>query len=130
MSGETIMIVEDNLVNLKLAQVFLKKLGYYVISATDANEALMLLKDHKPKLILMDLQLPGIDGLQLTKLLKANPQTRNISIIALTAYAMKGDEEKAAQAGCDAYMTKPFDTRELPRLIRRLLNKELVTDRT
>ena len=130
MTGETIMIVEDNLVNLKLAQVFLKKQGYHVISATDANEALMLLKDNKPQLILMDLQLPGIDGLQLTKLLKANPQTRHIMVIALTAYAMKGDEDKAKQAGCDAYMTKPFDTRELPKLINRLLNKELVTDRT
>jgi CheY-like chemotaxis protein len=126
MTGETILVVEDNLVNLKLAQVFLKKHGYNVLSATDANEALMILKDHKPKLILMDLQLPGIDGLQLTKLLKNNPQTKDIIIIALTAYAMKGDEEKAKVAGCVAYVTKPFDTRTLPDLIACFLNREFV----
>ncbi len=126
MTGETILVIEDNVVNLKLAQVFLKKHGFNVLSATDADEALMVLKDHKPKLILMDLQLPGIDGLQLTKLLKSSPQTKDIIIVALTAYEAEGDEDKAKLAGCDAYVTKPFDTKTLPDLIACFLNREFV----
>ena len=117
MSGNSILIVEDNLINMKLLKVLLLKHQYDVTTAMDAEEALRLLTDFLPTLILMDLQLPGMDGLSLTRQLKSDPRTRHIIIIALTAYAMKGDEEKALSAGCDGYITKPFDTRTLPKMI-------------
>lgn len=113
-SNQSILIVEDNPTNLKLLRVLLHRHGYQVEVAVDAEEAMKLLKTYHPNLIMMDLQLPGMDGLELTKILKNNPETRDIKILALTAYAMKGDEEKAMQAGCDGYITKPFDTRDLP----------------
>ena len=109
MAGERILVVDDNLTNLKLARVVLTKKGYEVRTATDAAEALAALAVFRPRLILMDIQLPGVDGLALTRRLKADPATRGIPIVALTSYAMKGDEEKALRAGCDAYITKPID---------------------
>lgn len=87
----------------------------------DAEEAIKVLEGFEPHLILMDLQLPGMDGLTLTRLLKQDPSRRHIVVLALTAYAMKGDEEKAIAAGCDGYITKPIDTRSLPELIARHL---------
>ena len=118
-----ILIVDDNPANLKLVQVLLLSEGYEVQTATDAVETLEILKRTHPSLILMDLQLPGMDGLELTRVLKADPGTRDIVILALTAYAMMGDEEKALQAGCNGYVTKPIDTRELPSLISRHLTR-------
>jgi two-component system, cell cycle response regulator DivK len=114
MSQESILVVEDNPINLKLLRVLLHRHGFQVKTAGDAEEALAVLKTYHPELILMDLQLPGMDGLELTTLLKKNPVTQDIKILALTAYAMLGDEQKALRAGCDGYITKPFDTRELP----------------
>jgi CheY-like chemotaxis protein len=122
MAGKNILIIEDNLSNLKLARICLEKRGYIISSANDAEEGLALLKDLRPDLILMDLQLPGMDGWQLASLLKKNPHTKDIPIIALTAYAMKGDELKAASAGCDGYITKPFDTRTLAQTITEFLD--------
>jgi CheY-like chemotaxis protein len=122
MPGETILVVDDNPVNLKLSRVLLQGEGYEVASAMDAEEALKILETSKPRLILMDLQLPGMDGLTLTRRLKADPATAGIIILALTAYAMKGDEEKALTAGCDGYIPKPIDTQTLPGLIARFLN--------
>jgi two-component system cell cycle response regulator DivK len=110
MPGEPILIVDDNPLNLKLIRVLLRSEGYEVRTSGDAEEALTALQEFRPAVILMDLQLPGIDGLELTRRLKADPATRDITIIALTAYAMKGDEEKARAAGCDGYLTKPIDT--------------------
>lgn len=121
MAGEPILIVDDNPTNLKLARVMLAAEGYEVRVAVDAEEALALLAGYRPRLILMDLQLPGMDGLTLTRRLKDDPATRNVAILALTAYAMKGDEEKALRAGCDGYVTKPIDTRTLPLEIARCL---------
>ena len=121
MASETILIVDDNPANLKLARVILAAEGYEVRVAVDAEEALALLADFRPRLILMDLQLPRMDGLTLTRRLKADAATRDITILALTAYAMKGDEEKALQAGCDGYITKPIDTRKLPGQVAALL---------
>src|SRR4029434_1033234 len=92
--------------------------GYGVGSAGDAEDAVALLRTARPKVILMDLQLPGMDGLQLTRQLKADPSTRSIGVIALTAYAMKGDEEKALAAGCDGYLSKPIDTDRLPEIVK------------
>ena len=117
-ASERILIVDDNVQNLKLARVILANEGYDVWTATDAEEALALLRTSRPNVILMDLQLPGMDGLQLTRQLKADPSTRGIRVIALTAYAMKGDEEKAFAAGCDGYLSKPIDTDRLPEIVR------------
>jgi len=123
MAGEIILVVDDNAVNLKLTRVLLVKEGYQVETAVDAEEALKKLEDLKPRLILMDLQLPGMDGLELTRRLKAAPGTKDIIIVALTAYAMKGDDEKAKAAGCDGYLTKPIDTQAFPGLIADFLKK-------
>ena len=118
MAAEPILIVDDNAINLKVVRVLLLTEGYEVRTATDAEEALAVLAEgFSPRLILMDLQLPGMDGLELTRRLKADPATRKIIIVALTAYAMKGDEEKALEAGCDGYVSKPIDTRALPEVI-------------
>jgi len=113
-SAEPILIVDDNLVNLKLARVLLTSVGYAVRTAMNAEQALADLAVVRPRLILMDVQLPGMDGLELTRRLKADPATKGIVILAMTAYAMKGDDEKARLAGCDGYITKPIDTRTLP----------------
>jgi CheY-like chemotaxis protein len=117
MAGEAILIVDDNAANLKLARVLLATEGYEVRTAMDAEDALSVLETFTPRLILMDIQLPGMDGLELTRRLKANPARRGITILAMTAYAMKGDDEKAFAAGCDGYVTKPIDTRALPSVV-------------
>jgi two-component system cell cycle response regulator DivK len=122
MSDKSILIVDDNPVNLKLIRILLVGEGYDVHTAGDAEEALRVLQNLRPRLILMDIQLPGIDGLELTRQLKANPLTRDIRILGLTAYAMKGDEEKIMAAGCDGYIAKPIDTRTLPGVIGRYLD--------
>jgi len=119
-----ILIVDDNAANLKLARVLLVSEGYEVRTAIDAEEALLALREFRPALILMDIQLPGMDGLALARRLKADPATRPIAIVAMTAYAMKGDEEKALAAGCDGYVTKPIDTRTLPATLARYLGRE------
>jgi len=117
MSGEPILIVDDNATNLKLVRILLASEGYDVRTAADAEEALNVLKEFYPRLILMDVQLPGIDGLELTRRLKSDPATRDITILGLTAYAMKGDKERIIAAGCDGYVPKPIDTRTLPELV-------------
>jgi CheY-like chemotaxis protein len=117
MAGETVLIVDDNLTNLKLARVLLASEGYNVATAADADEALAVLSSVHPQLILMDIQLPGMDGLELTRQIKSDPATGDIVIVALTAYAMKGDETKALDAGCDGYIPKPIDTRSLPGIV-------------
>ena len=121
MPGEPILIVDDNPVNLKLFRVVLAGEGYDARTAGDAEEALEILREFHPKLILMDIQLPGMDGLELTKLLKADPKTRGTVVLALTAYAMKGDDNKMLEAGCDGYIAKPVDTRTLPGIIAQHL---------
>jgi CheY-like chemotaxis protein len=112
MSG-AVLIVDDNPLNLKLTRLLLEVEGYDVRVAADAGQALAELDVFRPDLILMDLQLPGTDGFELTRRLKARPDTRHIVIVALTAYAMKGDEARALAAGCDGYIAKPIETRLL-----------------
>jgi CheY-like chemotaxis protein len=119
--SDRILIVDDNTTNLKLVTYLMKAQGYDVTTATDAEAALATIQTARPRLILMDLQLPGIDGLELTRRLKGDPSTRDIIIIAVTAYAMKGDQERALAAGCDDYVTKPIDTRALPDTIAKHL---------
>ena len=109
MAGEQILLVEDNVMNRRLAQFLLKSEGYIVYEATNGREALELVKAHAPDLILMDLQLPELDGFTTTQILKQDATTRDIPVVALTAYAMTGDAERALEAGCDGYITKPFD---------------------
>jgi len=116
-----ILVVDDNRTNLKLVSDLLAFEGHEVIGAIDAEAALILLNSVLPDLILMDIALPGMDGLTFTRRLKANARTRHIRIVAVTAFAMKGDEQKALDAGCDAYITKPIDTRALPRDVARIM---------
>jgi two-component system cell cycle response regulator DivK len=107
-----VLIVEDNPANMTLATFLLQSAGYLVISARDAETGLGLARKEQPDLILMDIQLPGMDGLEATGLLKGDPATRAIPVIALTALAMKGDEERIRAAGCDGYIAKPLAYKE------------------
>jgi len=107
-----ILIVEDNPANMKLATFLLQSAGYTVINATDAEAGLTLAREEQPNLILMDIQLPGMDGLEATALLKQGSATRAIPVIALTALAMKGDEDRVRAAGCDGYIAKPMRYQE------------------
>jgi CheY-like chemotaxis protein len=117
MTPGPVLIVDDNPANLELILVILSREGYELATAIDAHEALVKLETLNPQLILLDLQLPGMDGLELTRRLKTDPNTRSIPIVAVTAFAMKGDEEKAREAGCDAYLTKPIDKAVLRQLV-------------
>jgi len=119
--GARILVVDDNPVNLKLAAEVLRLEGYDVLRAADAEQAEAILMHEVPDLILMDIALPGKDGLALTRLIKADPRLKHVPVIALTAFAMKGDEARAREAGCDDYITKPLDTRVLPRRVAALL---------
>jgi CheY-like chemotaxis protein len=109
-----ILVVDDNPRNLKLAFDVLEDAGYEVVEAVDAEQAQSMIDRNLPDLILMDIALPGMDGLTLTRKIKANERTKHIRIIALTAFAMKGDDQKALAAGCDGYITKPIDIHQLP----------------
>ncbi|CAN5507385.1 response regulator [soil metagenome] len=104
----TVLVVEDNAANMTLATFLLESAGHTVLSATDAEVGVSIARTRQPDLILMDIQLPGMDGLEATGLLKAHESTRNIPVIALTALAMKGDEERIRAAGCDGYIAKPM----------------------
>lgn len=117
MPGEQILVIDDNLMNLKLLELLLRSEGYVTLAAQDAEEAEFVLSHLSPALILMDLQLPGVDGLTLTRRLKADPRTAAIPIVAVTSSALAEDERRAHAAGCVAYVTKPIDTRTLPKLI-------------
>ena len=118
-----VLVVEDNPANLKLATFLLQSAGHAVITARDAESGLALARDEQPDLVLMDIQLPGMDGLQATALLKSDDATRDIPVIALTALAMKGDEERIRAAGCDGYIAKPLAYREFLATIAARLTK-------
>lgn len=121
--NEPVLVVDDNVDNLKLMVFLLRKHGYRVETAVDAGGALEALEAFRPRLILMDVQLPGMSGLELTQQLKADPATRDILIAIVTAYAMKSDEARALQSGADAYIPKPIDTRTLPVLLAEMLRR-------
>jgi Response regulators consisting of a CheY-like receiver domain and a winged-helix DNA-binding domain len=108
---QRILVIDDNPINLKLALCVLEMEGYLVDQAADAEQALAFLRDTVPDLIFVDISLPGMDGLTLTRKLKAEDRFKHVPIVALTAYAMKGDRERALDAGCDGYIAKPIDTR-------------------
>jgi len=127
MSVTRVLVVDDNPTNLKLAVDVLEFEGYEVLGAQDAEEAQEVIKRKPPDLILMDIQMPGMDGLTLTRRLKVDAATCHIPVIAMTSFAMKGDEQKAHDAGCDGYITKPIDTRKLPSQILGFLRNAVAT---
>jgi two-component system cell cycle response regulator DivK len=117
MAADPVLIVDDNPVNLRLTEVVLKGARHEVHTARDAESALEAIASIRPGLILMDIQLPGMDGLELTRRLRADPDTRDIVIVATSAYAMASDKRKAREAGCDGYIVKPIDVRTLPETV-------------
>jgi CheY-like chemotaxis protein len=119
--GITILVIDDNAVNLKLAAEVLLADGHSVMRAGDAEEALQLLAMRMPDLVLTDIALPGMDGIELTRRLKADSRYRHLPVVALTASAMKGDEARILEAGCDAYIAKPLDTRQLAAQVERVV---------
>ncbi|MCE9596769.1 MAG: response regulator [Spirochaetia bacterium] len=121
---QKILVIDDNPINLKLACTVLAASGYSIVQALNAEEALQLTGIHSFDLILTDLELPGMDGLALSRILKSAPETCEIPIIAVTAFAMKGDEAKAIAAGCDGYITKPINTRTLTDQISAILGRK------
>ena len=113
-----ILVVEDNPVNMELVRDLLEINEHEVLEATNGQAAIEIASREKPDLILMDIQLPGIDGLEAARIISGNADLSNIPIVALTAFAMKTDENKARESGCVGFITKPIDTREFPRLVK------------
>lgn len=124
MAGEKILIIDDNPVNIELASDLLTLHGFQMLQAGDAETGIVIAKAEIPNLILMDIQLPGMDGLEATRRLREDAATRNVPIVAITAFAMKGDEEKAMKAGCIGYIPKPINTRTFPETIKNYLRKK------
>jgi two-component system cell cycle response regulator DivK len=122
MPNKRILLVEDDFMNLRLAQHLLETEGYIVLKAATAQEALRKIESTVPDLILMDVQLPDINGLTVVRILREKPETRDTTILALTACAMKGDRERILQMGCDGYISKPIDVRDFINTVRRFLN--------
>ncbi len=118
---EKILIVEDNPPNMRLLEMVLSAKSYTLLKATNGEEALDMAMREKPDLIIMDIQLPKVNGLEVTRKLRETPAFSHTPIIGVTAYAMKGDKEKVIESGCDAYLSKPINTRELPEMIAEML---------
>jgi CheY-like chemotaxis protein len=116
-----ILIVEDNPINLELVSDILDAQGYKVFRATSGAEAMEIVKRVHPDMILMDIQLPGLDGLEITRMIKKDPQTKDIIVVALTAHVMKGDRERILEAGCSGYIPKPINSRDLPKEVAKYL---------
>ena len=119
--NKRILIVEDSPQNMRLMEMTLKAKNYTLLKATDGEEALDMATRERPDLIIMDVQLPKLNGLEVTRKLRDTVEFSHIPIIAITAFAMKGDKERAIEAGCDAYLSKPIDTRQLPGMIAEML---------
>jgi len=118
---EKILIVEDSPLNMRLLEMVLRAKNYTLLKATDGEEALDMAIREQPDLIIMDIQLPKLNGLEVTRKLRETPAFNHTPIIAITAYAMKGDKERVIESGCDAYLSKPINTRELPEMIAEML---------
>ncbi len=121
-SAKTVLVVEDNVLNMKLFQVLLEAHGYNVLKTGDGMAALSLARQHRPDMILMDIQLPGISGLEVTKGLKDDEMLKTIPVVAITAFAMKGDEERYLEGGCDAYIAKPISIANFLQTVERYAN--------
>jgi two-component system cell cycle response regulator DivK len=120
---EKILVVEDNPQNMRLIEMTLRAENYTLLKATDGEEALEMTARERPDLILLDIRLPKMSGLEVTRRLRETPAFSHIPIIGLTAYAMKGDKEKVIKSGCDAYLSKPINTRELPGMVAEMLSQ-------
>lgn len=125
MAQNVILSVEDNEANRRIVRDLFTRRGYLVIEAVDGEEGVVMAKREKPDLILMDLQLPKVDGFEATRRIKADPELSHIPIVAVTSYALSGVEEKALEAGCEDYVAKPFRPRELLAKVQQLLGKEV-----
>src|SRR6185295_5177241 len=120
---KTILVVEDNELNMKLFHDLLEAHGYNILQTRDGMEALKLARQHKPDLILMDIQLPEVSGLEVTKWIKEDDELKSIPIIAVTAFAMKGDEEKIREGGCEAYLSKPISVSKFLETVRHFVKE-------
>jgi len=120
--GKTVLVVEDNELNMKLFHDLLEAHGYRILQTKDGMEALHLAREHRPDLILMDIQLPEVSGLEVTRWIKEDADLRAIPVIAVTAFAMKGDEEKMRKGGCEAYLAKPISVASFLETVERFIN--------
>ncbi len=127
---KTVLVVEDNVVNMKLFHDVLEAHGYNVLKATDWMEGWRIAREHRPDLILMDIQLPGICGLEATKRLKADETLKSIPVIAITAFAMAGDKKKFLEGGCDAYIPKPISIPNFLQTVERFANRVVAEQET
>ena len=125
--GKTILIVEDEPKNMKLLRDLLQRFGYEILEASDGEQGVKSAGEKMPDLILMDIMMPKMDGLEATRIIKADIKTKHIPVIALTSYAMKGDREKAIEAGCDGYIAKPIDIKEVLKTIETYLTVKQVS---
>ena len=121
MEKKTILVIEDNELNMKLVKSLLKMGNYETVEAPDAETGMKLLHEKKPDLILMDIQLPGMDGLTATRIIKNDPDMKDIPVVAFTSFAMEGDEKTAFNAGCVGYITKPLDTQKFLETVEEFL---------
>ena len=124
MKTKTILVIEDNELNMKLVKELISIGKYGMLEANDAESGIQQIREQRPDLVLMDIQLPGMDGLSATKIIKEDPALKDIPIIGLTSYAMQGDEEKALAAGCTGYITKPIDTRKFLKTVSEYLKDD------
>lgn len=121
--SKTVLIVEDNELNMKLFNDLLEAQGYRTVKTSDGVEALQLARQHKPDLILMDIQLPEVSGIEVTRWIKDDDALKSIPVIAVTAFAMKGDEERIREGGCDAYLSKPISVTKFIETVRSYLGQ-------
>ena len=121
-NGKTVLAVEDNDLNMKLFHDLLEAHGYNILQTKDGMEALRMAREHRPDLILMDIQLPEVSGLEVTKWIKEDDELKSIPVVAVTAFAMKGDEEKIREGGCEAYIAKPISVANFLETVGRFLN--------
>jgi len=121
-SAKTVLVVEDNELNMKLFHDLLEAHGYNILQTKDGMDALRIAREHRPDLILMDIQLPEVSGLEVTKWIKEDENLKSIPVIAVTAFAMKGDEEKIRDGGCEAYIAKPISVTNFLETVRKFLN--------
>lgn len=124
MAKTCILVIEDNIDNLDLIRFLLEQEGYEILTAMDGKNGLKICKEQKPEMVLLDLTLPEIDGWHLARLLKNSPDTSSIRVIAITAHVLPGDRERAFEAGCDGYITKPLDINNFPEMIKEYLSSK------
>jgi len=128
MPKHKVAVIEDNDINMKLVKTLLDLAGFDVVAAEDAETGIDMIREHRPDLILMDMQLPGMDGLSATKIIKQDEALKSIPVVALTSYSMQGDEERADQAGCSGYISKPIDTRNFAKNVNQYIGSNTNAD--